>query len=63
MLTSDTSSFSTGVSVSPFYLTKGLEFDTVLVIDEAFEPEALHRQALYIEATRALHVLHIFRPD
>lgn len=62
LLTSDTSSFRTGVSVAPFYLTKGLEFDTVLVIDEAFEPEALHRQALYIEATRALHVLHILRP-
>ncbi|MBQ9333062.1 MAG: AAA family ATPase [Lachnospiraceae bacterium] len=62
LLTSDTSLFKTGVSVAPFYLTKGLEFDTVFVIDEAFEPMDLHRQALYIETTRALHVLHIFRP-
>ena len=62
LLTSDSSSFKTGVSVAPFYLTKGLEFDTVFVVDEAFEPMDLHRQALYIETTRALHVLHIFRP-
>jgi len=61
ILTSDTSSFKTGVSVSPFYLTKGLEFDIVIIVDEEFEPEALHKQALYIEATRALHVLHIFK--
>ncbi len=62
LLTPDTSSFKTGVSVAPFYLTKGLEFDTVLVVDEGFEPENMHRQALYIETTRALHVLHIFKP-
>ena len=41
-------------------ITKGLEFDTVFIVDEPFEPEDFHKQALYIEATRALHVLHIF---
>ena len=61
LMSSDTSSFKPGVCVAPFYLTKGLEFDTVLIIDEDFEPKALHRQALYIEATRALHVLHVFK--
>ena len=60
LLRSDTSAFKTGVSVAPFYLTKGLEFDTVFIVDEPFEPEDFHKQALYIEATRALHVLHIF---
>lgn len=60
LLTADTSSFKTGISVAPFYLTKGLEFDSVCIVDDKANNEAMHKQALYIEATRALHELCVF---
>lgn len=61
LLTGDTTSFKTGISVLPYYLSKGLEFDSVFIVDDPFEPEEMHRQALYIGATRALHKLEIVR--
>lgn len=61
LLTADTSSFKTGISVAPFYLTKGLEFDAVCIVDDPTYNEAMYKQALYIEATRALHELHVFK--
>ena len=61
LITSDTTTFNTGISVAPFYLTKGLEFDGVCIIDDIMPSDDLHKQALYVEATRALHELHIFK--
>lgn len=61
LITSDTTSFKTGISIAPFYLTKGLEFDGVCVVDDEMYSENLHKQALYIEATRALHELFVLR--
>lgn len=61
LLTADTSVFKRGISVAPFYLTKGLEFDGVCIIDEAMPSEDLHKQAMYVAATRALHKLDIYR--
>lgn len=61
LITVDTTSFKTGISVSPFYLTKGLEFDGVCIIDDKMPSEDMHKQALYVEATRALHELYILR--
>ena len=37
MLTSDSSSFKQGLSIAPFYLSKGLEFDSVIIMDDEFE--------------------------
>ena len=59
LLKSDSSTFKPGISIAPFYLSKGLEFDMVIILDDKFEPDALYRQAKYVEATRALHVLKI----
>ncbi|OBZ17004.1 UvrD-helicase domain-containing protein [Bacillus sp. FJAT-26390] len=50
-----------GLSVVPVYLSKGLEFDAVLVADaseEAYAP--LDAKLLYVGCTRALHMLKLF---
>lgn len=56
----DTQSFSKGISVAPFYLAKGLEFDQVFVLFPRTEDIPLYRQAKYIAATRALHELSVY---
>lgn len=63
LLTKDSMKFTKGISVMPFYLAKGLEFDTVLVPDLQNYTTPLHTQALYINATRALHVLRLYRVE
>lgn len=51
-----------GVSVLPSYLSKGIEFDAVLVWDASARLYGAerHRKLLYTVGTRALHVLHIY---
>ena len=63
LLTVDTMKFHSGISVMPFYLAKGLEFDAVLIPHVEQYTTPLHRQALYIEATRALHVLKLYEVE
>ena len=48
--------------VMPLALTKGLEFDRVIVVDEngSFTDEA-NKRFLYLASTRALHKLNIFK--
>ena len=60
LLNKDSMKFHTGVSVMPFYLAKGLEFDAVYIphIEQYRSP--LEKQALYINATRALHQLKLY---
>ncbi|MDE6905039.1 MAG: AAA family ATPase [Lachnospiraceae bacterium] len=60
LLTKDSMKFNRGISVMPFYLAKGLEFDGVFVPDVQDYVTPLHRQALYINSTRALHVLRLY---
>lgn len=59
-LTKDSMKFEKGISVLPFYLAKGLEFDAVYVPDLQNYITPLHRQALYINVTRALHLLRLY---
>lgn len=60
LLHKESMKFTTGVSAMPFYLAKGLEFDAVFVPDVQQYQSAFEKQALYINATRALHVLRLF---
>lgn len=53
----NSSSFQKGITVTTFYLAKGLEFDQVFTLYGKQEETALVRQAKYICATRALHEL------
>lgn len=56
----DSSAFKRGLTVTTFYLAKGLEFDQVFTI-KGTEDNPLEKQAEYICATRALHELYVYR--
>jgi DNA helicase-2/ATP-dependent DNA helicase PcrA len=56
----DSSAFHKGVTVTTFYLAKGLEFDQVFALPA--DPElSLYKQYQYISATRALHELYVYK--
>ena len=55
----DSSAFKKGLTVTTFYLAKGLEFDQVFTLLGAKE-NPLRKQAEYICATRALHELYVY---
>lgn len=56
----DSRKFEKGLTVTTFYLAKGLEFDRVFSVFPKEEKSALFRQGRYIAATRALHELHSY---
>ncbi len=56
----DSSSFKKGITVTTFYLAKGLEFDQVFV-PGGQEDHAYFGQYRYISATRALHELYVYQ--
>lgn len=56
-------SFKKGLTVTTFYLAKGLEFDQVFGIFEEDRESGLQCQAKYITATRALHELHMYMTE
>ena len=56
----DSASFCKGLTVTTFYLAKGLEFDQVFSLFPKADRSALSRQGRYIAATRALHKLHMY---
>lgn len=62
LLTSESEHFGKGITVMPFYLAKGLEFDNVHVAyaDEEHFPGDRFGKILYIMSTRALHSLHFY---
>lgn len=55
----DSSLFQKGITVTTFYLAKGLEFDQVFVLGGGKE-SPLFQQFRYICATRALHELYVY---
>ena len=56
----DSTHFKKGLTVTTFYLAKGLEFDQVFgVFQDAGNP--MLNQAKYICATRALHELYMYQ--
>lgn len=57
----DSSRFQKGITVTTFYLAKGLEFDQVFTVYGKQPEDALIRQAKYICATRALHELYMYQ--
>ena len=54
----DSSNFRKGITVTTFYMAKGLEFDQVFVAGGT-QDHPFFRQFRYICATRALHELYI----
>ncbi len=59
----NSSQFNKGVTVTTFYLAKGLEFDKVFSLYDSNKDTPLYKQAKYICATRALHELCMFGYD
>lgn len=55
----NTSAFKKGLTVTTFYLAKGLEFDQVFAV-LGHKDHPIYRQAKYISATRALHELYVY---
>ena len=54
---------SASVSVAPIYLTRGLEFDAVIIAgagEDNYPSSPLHGTLLYLGVTRAAHQLHIY---
>ncbi|MFZ5353034.1 MAG: RNA polymerase recycling motor HelD [Bacillota bacterium] len=61
LITDDEKEFKKGTVVLPSYLTKGLEFDAVIVADAGAETYSEDdRKLFYTICTRALHQLHIY---
>lgn len=58
----DTSVFKKGMTVTTFYLAKGLEFDQVFAV-LGRETNPFYKQAKYISATRALHELYVYEEN
>ena len=56
----DSTNFRKGITVTTYYMAKGLEFDQVFVAGGK-EEHPFYRQYLYICATRALHELYVKR--
>ena len=56
----NSSTFRKGLTVTTFYLAKGLDFDQVFSVFPHRDQTPLVQQARYIAATRALHELHVY---
>ena len=56
----DSTSFCKGLTVTTFYLAKGLEFDQVFSLFPSKDQSPIAKQGRYIAATRALHKLHMY---
>lgn len=62
MITTEDKSYESGISLLPVYVSKGLEFDAVLMVDvdEKHYPETEQiTKLLYVGCTRALHHLSV----
>lgn len=63
LISDKSTKYNGGVSVIPSYLSKGLEFDSVIlsnVNSEKYKCNELDTKLLYIAITRAMHTLDIF---
>lgn len=63
LITSREMEYSGQGAILPVYLTKGMEFDTVIVADaeaSSYDHGELDVRLLYVAITRAAHRLHIF---
>ena len=58
----DSSLFKKGITVTTYYLAKGLEFDQVFVVG-GDKKNTFYKQFQYIAATRALHELYVYEEE
>lgn len=60
LLHRDSTNFKKGLTVTTFYMAKGLEFDQVFSIFPGTDRSPIVQRARYIAATRALHELYMY---
>ena len=63
LISNSTKKYLSGITVMPVYLSKGLEFDSVLLVDadeNSYNNEMTHAKLLYVGITRAMHTLDVY---
>ncbi|AWC28873.1 RNA polymerase recycling motor HelD [Bacillus cytotoxicus] len=60
LIKKETSSFDSGILVIPSYLSKGIEFDAVIIYDASQYKREKERNLFYTVCTRAMHELMIY---
>ncbi len=60
LLHRDSTNFRKGLTVTTFYMAKGLEFDQVFSVFPGEDRSPLTKRGRYIAATRALHELYMY---
>ena len=60
LLHRDSTNFKKGLTVTTFYMAKGLEFDQVFSVFPKEDRSPIVERARYIAATRALHELYMY---
>lgn len=62
LVSDDVSEYRGGINIIPSYLSKGLEFDSVIICDiNKYNEDILDTKLLYVACTRAMHTLDIVR--
>ena len=62
LITESVLKYSGGITIIPVHLSKGLEFDSVIITDyDSYDESILEKQLLYVACTRAMHTLDIIR--
>lgn len=62
LISEDVSKYKGGINIIPSYLSKGLEFDNVIIYNmNKYNEDALDTKLLYIACTRAMHTLDIIK--
>ena len=60
LIDKDNINFDSNINILPSYLSKGLEFDLVIIVNRNnFKDNILDLKLLYVSMTRALHKLVI----
>lgn len=62
LISENVSEYTGGINIIPSYLSKGLEFDSVIIYNRnKYSEEILDIKLLYIACTRAMHTLDIIK--
>ena len=62
LITSDNLNYNNDINILPSYLSKGLEFDGVILVDSEFDKNCtIDLKLFYVAMTRALHKLSIVK--
>ena len=61
LITEELNNYGGGITIVPSFLSKGLEFDCVIISDyKNYDESILDTKLLYVAYTRAMHTLDVF---